>query len=87
MAKNSQFKYENYLENDEFLKEFLEITDDDLKGVEVLSNDEDIDSIEEYLNDPDSSLEELCWETGNYTDCVCEICSHKYECSGYEERD
>lgn len=28
---------------------------------------------------------ELCWQTGNYTDnCDCELCSHKYECSGYE---
>ena len=26
-----------------------------------------------------------CWNTGNYTDdCDCELCSHKYECSGYE---
>ena len=25
-----------------------------------------------------------CWQTGNYTDdCICEFCSHKFECSGY----
>lgn len=28
---------------------------------------------------------EFCWQTGNYTDnCDCELCSHKYECSGYD---
>lgn len=29
---------------------------------------------------------DVCWETGNYTDdCICELCDHKDECSGYEE--
>ena len=29
---------------------------------------------------------EQCWLTGNYTDdCCCEMCEHKWECSGYEE--
>ena len=28
---------------------------------------------------------EFCWQTGNYTgNCDCELCSHKYECSGYD---
>ena len=28
---------------------------------------------------------DLCWLTGNYTDdCICEFCSHKWECSGYD---
>lgn len=28
---------------------------------------------------------ELCWETGNYSDdCICELCDHQHECSGYE---
>lgn len=31
---------------------------------------------------------ERCWETGEYTDdCICELCNHKFECSGYEEDD
>lgn len=31
---------------------------------------------------------ERCWETGEYTDdCICEFCSHKNECSGYENQD
>lgn len=31
------------------------------------------------------SPNEKCWETGNYTDnCDCELCPHKYECSGYD---
>lgn len=29
---------------------------------------------------------DLCWETGEYTDdCICDFCDHKYECSGYED--
>lgn len=29
---------------------------------------------------------EICWQTGNYSDlCECEFCEHKHECSGYEE--
>ncbi len=28
----------------------------------------------------------LCWETGIYTDeCICEICDHRNECSGFDE--
>lgn len=31
---------------------------------------------------------ELCWQTGNYTDgCECEFCDHKEECSGYEDNE
>ena len=31
---------------------------------------------------------EKCWITGNYTDeCICELCDHKHECSGYEDHD
>ena len=31
---------------------------------------------------------DVCWETGNYTDCCdCELCEHKHECSGYEKDD
>lgn len=31
---------------------------------------------------------ELCWETGNYFDeCVCELCPHNDECSGYNDSD
>ena len=31
---------------------------------------------------------EFCWETGRYIGdyCVCELCDHKYECSGYEDK-
>ena len=29
--------------------------------------------------------EEYCWATGNYTsECDCEFCNHKEECSGYD---
>ncbi len=29
-----------------------------------------------------------CWETGTYTDeCICEMCEHKNECSGYEDHE
>lgn len=29
-----------------------------------------------------------CWETGEYTDdCICELCDHKDECSGYDDDD
>jgi len=32
--------------------------------------------------------EEKCWETGNYTGMSdCELCSHKYECSGYNDKE
>ena len=28
---------------------------------------------------------EICWQTGHYSDgCICEFCRHKEECSGYE---
>ncbi len=30
---------------------------------------------------------ERCWETGEYTDEFCELCPHKYECSGSNEDD
>lgn len=31
---------------------------------------------------------EKCWNTGEYTDnCICELCDHKDECSGYEDHD
>ena len=31
------------------------------------------------------SKEDYCWQTGNYlSDCDCEMCDHKYECTGYE---
>ena len=31
---------------------------------------------------------ERCWETGNYSDlCVCDICEHSGECSGFEDED
>ena len=31
---------------------------------------------------------ENCWYTGDYTDeCDCELCSHKHECSGYDNHD
>lgn len=31
---------------------------------------------------------ELCWETGDYTnECICELCAHKGECSGFEDDD
>ena len=30
----------------------------------------------------------LCWKTGNYTDeCVCELCLHNFECSGFDVHD
>lgn len=29
-----------------------------------------------------------CWETGEYTDdCICELCDHNDECSGYDDDD
>ena len=29
-----------------------------------------------------------CYQTGNYTDeCCCELCDHKYDCSGYDDDD
>lgn len=29
-----------------------------------------------------------CWETGVYTDdCICDFCSHKEICSGYDYSD
>ncbi len=32
--------------------------------------------------------EERCWVTGIYSDdCFCDFCSHKEECSGYENDD
>lgn len=31
---------------------------------------------------------EICYQTGNYTDeCCCELCDHKYDCSGYDDDD
>ena len=29
-----------------------------------------------------------CWETGAFTDdCICELCEHRDECSGYEDHE
>lgn len=41
------------------------------------------------INNNDSlSPAEKCWETGEYIDdCICDFCSHKYECSGYDSND
>ncbi len=85
MATKTDSNFEDWLNNDEFLNSFLGLTDEDL-SIEVLSDE---DAIEEYLNDPDPDTlaEESCWATGRFTDCNCEICAHKYECSGYEDRD
>lgn len=30
---------------------------------------------------------DYCYETGNYSDQICEICPHRFECSGYEDDD
>lgn len=31
---------------------------------------------------------EKCWESGTYTgDCICDLCDHKNECSGYNHDD
>ena len=47
---------------------------------------EDIEEIKQYLSDIEQT--EYCWETGEYTDeCDCEMCEHKFECSGYESDD
>ena len=47
---------------------------------------EDIEEIKQYLLDIEQT--EHCWETGEYTDkCDCEMCEHKFECSGYEGDD
>lgn len=32
-------------------------------------------------------MKDSCWETGIYNGEECEFCPHKYECSGYEDRD
>ena len=47
---------------------------------------EDIEEIRQYLSDFDKT--ENCWATGEYTDeCDCEMCEHRFECSGYEGDD
>ena len=40
------------------------------------------------IPDPDyTAANENCWETGEYDDfCVCALCAHQSECSGYEEQ-
>ena len=30
---------------------------------------------------------EKCYETGEYDGEYCEMCPHKFECSGYEDED
>ena len=47
---------------------------------------EDIKEVEQYLKDVE--MTEQCWETGEYKDdCDCEMCDHRFECSGYEGDD
>ena len=47
-----------------------------------------MENIEQLILKLDDSYEEHCWETGNYnSDCDCEMCSHKYECSGYDGKE
>lgn len=44
---------------------------------------ETIESASGIVPGIDSSVEEYCWQTGNYlSDCDCEFCYHKFECSG-----
>ncbi len=39
-------------------------------------------------HNPPKDPNEICYETGEYTDeCVCEICDHRFDCSGYEGDD
>lgn len=31
---------------------------------------------------------DICWNTGSYIDdCICEICDHRFECSGYDDHE
>ena len=30
---------------------------------------------------------DICWETGQYSDQICELCPYKSECSGYENHN
>ena len=40
----------------------------------------------QYFSDFEQT--EHCWATGEYSDeCDCEMCEHKFECSGYEGDD
>ena len=57
----------------------LKALEDYLKGSPMM---------EKYMRDHNMiSAEDLCWATGTSTDSVCEICEHRFECSGYEECD
>lgn len=55
----------------------VEITKDSI------NNDDSKGGSTEQLgyNDPT----EVCWNTGIYSDsCICDFCSHNFECSGYD---
>ena len=42
-------------------------------------------SLEEFMR---MSPSDRCWATGCYTDdCICEICDHRFECSGYDDHE
>ncbi len=38
----------------------------------------------EPLLKEDENMYDYCYRTGDYEDQICEFCSHKCECSGYE---
>lgn len=39
----------------------------------------------DFVEDKDEDKTEKCWQTGVFnSECDCEECSHKNECSGYE---
>ena len=40
----------------------------------------------ELIDVPTDSCD-YCWQTGHYTNQICEFCDHKEECIGYEGDD
>lgn len=48
----------------------------------------DANTLTEEHEDLMMDLNEKCWETGYYSDeCICELCDHRYECSGYDSSE
>lgn len=63
---------------------------DDAEYICTLEIPNDADELLELLSSYESqefNAYDDCWNTGDYEDQYCPLCPHRFDCSGYEDRD
>lgn len=63
---------------------------DDAEYICTLEIQNDADELLELLASYESqefNAYDDCWNTGDYEDQYCPLCPHRFDCSGYEDRD